>query len=115
MPTLAVPNPRAAIAAGRGETAVPELERDVARDADRPGAPAGGKIPTGIDEAWPDDCEEVGDPVGRVSLADPAEIEAESLLELDRVARDADAAAARRGRRDRLRTRSAATASNVRS
>ncbi len=72
-------------------------------DADGPGAAAYGDIAPGVDEAWPDDGEQLGGPIGRVALADPAEIEADAGFELDREPADDDPAAASRRSRHRLR------------
>ena len=84
VPLLAVAEPAAAVAPGGGDAASRELERDLVGDADGPGAAADGEIAAGVDEAGPDDREELGDAVDCVALADPAEIEADAGLELDR-------------------------------
>ena len=97
VPFLAVPEPAAAVAAGGGDPASRQLERDLVGDADGPRAAADGEIAAGVDEAGADDGEELGDAVDGVALADPAEVEAGAGLQLDRRARRRERAPPQRG------------------
>ena len=84
--------PAAPVAARGGERAAGELERERAvggLDADRPAAAADGDVAAGVDEARAGEREQLGRAVGRVALADPAEVEADARLELDAGAVDA--------------------------
>ena len=81
---LPVAAPAPTVAARRRQAAPRELERDLVGHADRPRAAADGDISPGVDEARADDGEPLGDAVGGVALADPAEIEADARLQLDR-------------------------------
>ncbi len=116
VPLLAVPEPAAAVASGRGDSAACQLERDVVGDADGPRAAADGEIAAGVDEAGADDGEELRDAVDGVALADSSEVEAAARLELDPPSRRCERRR-RSGRavRPGAAVASGATASNVRS
>ena len=83
--------PASAVPSRGGEGAVLERERDRAVrrfDADWPAAGSGpssdGEVASRVDEAGSRDAEERTGPIDRVALADSSEIEADTLVELDR-------------------------------
>ena len=77
------PPPAAPVAAGGRECSSGELDRHSAVDADRPGPAACRDVAARVDQAGPGSAEQLGRSVGRVALADPAEIEVDARLELD--------------------------------
>ena len=89
--------PAAPVAARRGESAAGELDRHRAVDADRPRSAAHGDVTAGVDEAGAGLREQLGRPVDRIALPDPAEVEADTRVELDSRADQPDAAAAAGG------------------
>ena len=62
------------------------------------GCAAHGDVPAGVDEARSGERETLGHALGREALADAAEVELVSVLQLDPPAGDDDAAPARGGR-----------------
>ena len=80
---LAAAAPAPPVAAGRGDRAAGELERDRAVDADRPGAAADGEVAARVDQAGAVGGEQLDGAVDRVALGDPAEVEVRPRLELD--------------------------------
>ena len=94
---LAAPPPAASVAARRRETTRRQLDRQVVRDPDRPGAAADGDVPAGIDEARARGGEDLARAVGGVPLRNAPEVEPGARLERDRRAANLDLAAAAGG------------------
>ena len=89
--------PAPAVAAGGGETAVRQAERQGVVDGDRPrpfgGDAAHGDVPAGTDEGGSRQRKQLRDALGGEPLADAAEVELEAGLELDPPAGERHAAA----------------------